>query len=200
MGVGFLANLSMPDAEIFMRRMLPLFLLVLCNASIAEDDASDVAHAFSRAANFIYYTGFEHSSVTSAFSEKELRILDSNREALNLMIREALGVQDSVGGAMLTAHFGIDKNLDLLRYQILEPGRAYGWEGSYMAGEDWYMSDEQYVYHSRYIEALESITGKPVHEVIELTERERNRINELAADPSNEHWEWAMWISRKLGL
>ena len=183
-----------------MRMLLPLLLFLVPGTSAVADEADDVANAFARAANYVYYSGFEHSSVANAFTENEQRLLGENREALNTIIRKALGIQDSVGGALLTAHFGFDENVDRLRYRILDPGRAYGWEGSNMADEEWYMSDHQYVYHSRYIESLEAITGRPVHEVIELTESERDRIIDLAANPPNQHWEWAMWISRKLGI
>ena len=182
-----------------MRALVLLFLPICCGTVTASESDNDVAQAFARAANYIYYIGFEHDPVATAFSEGELKILDDNRDALNLMIREAMGGQHSVGGALLSAYFGIDENLDLLRYVVLDPGRVYGWEGSPVS-DDWFYEDHQYVYHSRYVEAIEQITGKPLHEFVELTEHERDRINAIASNPRHESREWALWISRKLGI
>jgi hypothetical protein len=42
--------------------------------------------------------------------------------------------------------------------------------------------------------------GAPLHEVIELTDRERKRIVDLVAEPDHESHHWAIWISRKLAV
>lgn len=161
-------------------------------------DGTSVANTFARAANYIFFTDFAIDSVLETFSDHELRILEEHAGALNSMIRTALGWQDSVGGAMLMAHFGLAENFDHLRWHMLEPGRRYGWEGSYSNDEERYYADGQYVYHSQYLEAIEELMGAPLHEVIELTEREKQRIDDLVADPSHESHHWANWIGRKL--
>ena len=161
-------------------------------------EGTSVANTFARATNYIFYPNFEADSVLETFSDTELQILEENSDALNSIIRAALGWQDSVGGAKLMAHFGLKENLDYLRSHMLEPGRTYGWEGVYSSDEERYHSDGQYVYHSQYLAAIEELMDAPLHEVIELTEREKQRIDSLVADASHESHHWAIWISRKL--
>ena len=163
-------------------------------------EGASVASAFARAANYIFFEFFDQDPVSERFSDDELRILGEHRDALNSMIRAALGWQDSVGGAMLMAHFGLTENFDFLRDHMLEPGRTYGWEGLYTSDEERYYADAQYVYHSQYLVAIEELMGAPLHEVIELTEREKRRIQDLVADPGHESHHWAIWMSVKLQL
>lgn len=163
-------------------------------------EGTTVANAFARAAGYIFYPNFEQDSVSESFSDAELLIFRENSDALNSMIRAALGWRDSVGGAKLMAHFGLAENFDYLRSHMLDPGRTYGWEGIYSSDEERYYADGQYVYHSQYLAAIEELMGAPLHEVIELTEREKQRIDDLVADPSHESHHWAIWISRKLQL
>lgn len=163
-------------------------------------EGTSVANTFARAANYIFFTDFSIDSVLETFSDHELRILGEHADALNSMIRTALGWQDSVGGALLMAHFGLAENFDYLRWHLLEPGRTYGWEGIHRNDEERYYADGQYVYHSQYLAAIEELMGAPLHEVIELTEREKQRISDLVADPDHESHHWAIWISRKLQL
>ena len=177
-----------------------LFLLLSVAPALAGDEPALVAEAFSKAAAYIYYSSFEVEPVERAFSPKELKILDEHLEPLNRMIRDALGRQHSVGGAALTAYFGIEANLDLLRWQLLNPGRTYGWEGPDYSLEESYLDDGQYVYHSQYLKAIETLTGKPVAETIHLDEREREEILRLTRIPDAESHYWAIWISRKLNL
>jgi hypothetical protein len=163
-------------------------------------EGTTVANAFARAADYIFYPNFEAASVLESFSDAELEIFRENSDALNSMIRAALGWQESVGGAKLMAHLGLAENFDYLRWHMLEPGRTYGWEGIYTSDEERYYADGQYVYHSQYLAAIEELMGAPLHEVIALTERERQRIEDLIADPGHESHHWAIWMSRKLQL
>ncbi len=177
--------------------VLWVFSFLYSGVAFAE---TDVATTVAKAANFIYSTDFIHDPVEETFSADELQVLRENPDALNSVIRTALGLQHSIGGAMLMAHFGLDENVDYLRYRLLEPGRTYGWEGTYASDEERFYSDGQYVYHSVYVVALEDVTGLPLHEAVELTEKEKQRIDTLAASPDHESHHWAIWISRKLGL
>lgn len=170
----------------------------LCSGSAVAE--TDVATAIAKAATFIYSTDFIHDRVEETFSEDELRVLGENPDALNSMIRHALGMQHSVGGAMMMAYFELDQNVDYLRYRVLEPGRTYGWEGTYTNDEERFYSDRQYVFHSVYVRALEDVTGLPLQEAVELTATEQERIDELVLSPGHESQHWAIWISRKLGL
>jgi hypothetical protein len=116
------------------------------------------------------------------------------------MIREALGVQHSVGGAMLMAHFDLKNNVDYLRSHILEPGRTYGWEGTYENDEERFYSDGQYVYHSIYVKAFEDLAKEPLHEAIKLDSRERENILRLASTQAHESYHWAIWLGRKFRI
>jgi hypothetical protein len=176
-----------------------LMVLAAINGSVARADEL-VANAIAKAANYIYSTDFIQESVPDTFSDDEMQVLAANPDALNLMIRDALGHQHSVGGAKLMAHFGLRENFDYLRHQMLKPGRTYGWEGTYSNDEERYYSDGQYVYHSEYLAAIEEPAGTPLHEAIDLTGRERQRIADLAAKPNHESHHWAIWISGRLGL
>ena len=181
--------------------LLPIVVAAIGVLFSGHSHADDeVANTIAKAAKYIFFTDFVQASPEEIFSEAELAILGEYPEALNSMKRAALGLQESVGGAMLMAHFGLTENFDYLRYHMLEPGRTYGWEGLYTSDEERYYSDGQYVFHSQYLLAIEELMGAPLDEVIELTDRERMRIDELVADPGNESHYWAVWISRKLRL
>jgi hypothetical protein len=69
-------------------------------------EGTNVANAFAIAANYIFFTDFATGTVSENFSDRELSMLGEHPDALNSMIRTALGRQNSVGGAMLMAHSG----------------------------------------------------------------------------------------------
>ncbi len=176
-------------------------LTMYADPAESSPNQDEVANAIAKAAGYIYFSSFEQDPVTYAFDENELEILSNHLEPLDLLIRDALGVRDSVGGAMLMAHFGLAANMDFLRSHILKPGRYYGWEGSYDDDdEEKYFSDHQYVYHSKYVKAYEAVAGAPLYEVIKLSSSESEKIRQLAATPNKEHYHWANWIGRKMGI
>ena len=78
---------------------LPIVLAAICmlhgSLSLADDN---VANTIAKAATYIFFPDFAQASVSEAFSEDELAILGEYPEALNSMIRAALGWQDSVCG------------------------------------------------------------------------------------------------------
>jgi len=188
---------SMNPILLFATIVFMVFSTLHSSTATAE---TDVADTIAKAANYIYSTDFTQGPVVDTFSEDELRVLGKNPDALNSLIKSALGLQHSVGGAMLMAHFRLQENFDYLRHRMLEPGRRYGWEGTYANDEERYYSDHQYVYHTRYLPAIEELIGSPLHESIELTDKEKKRIDDLVASPTNESHHWSIWISRKLGL
>lgn len=173
----------------------------------AARDADRVAEVMAKAAIYIFNTDFAVDTVEREFTEAELAVMAAHLGPVVQMIERALGVQQSVGGAMLAGHFELEAMLRLLRGHFLTPSRAYGWEGpDYSDPESWLL-DEQYVYDIHYLEAIERITGKPIHEAIELTDAERRRIDELASvEGQPGHIKnpranpWAVWMQRKLKL
>ena len=163
-----------------------------------EHEADEVARLVADAATCIFYPHFDAWTPDAMFDERELEILEDYADQINVMIREALGRGDSVCGAYFSQRFDMLQNLDLLRWHILEPGRFYGWEGSYRADGEHIYEDRQYVYGSKYISVAESLAGEPVKDFIDLTDAERARILSIANDTSHESYEWALWILRKL--
>jgi hypothetical protein len=177
--------------------LVPLLLLNCVNA---EEKADEVARTIAKAANYIYFRSFEQDPVVDSFTKNELETLSKHLGPLNSLIRGAIGVQHSIGGAMLMAHFSLKDNFDYLRSTMLAPGRFYGWEGSYTNDEDTFYSDEQYVYHSKYLKAIEKLMNAPLHEVIILNNRERKHILDISANPNHESYHWSIWIGRKLRI
>lgn len=165
-----------------------------------QHEADEIADLIANAALCIYYPHFDAVTPEAMFDQRELEILESYVEPINVMIRAALGIGDSVCGAYFSQRFGLTQNLDLLRWHILEPGQFYGWEGSFRADGTHIYADEQYVYDSKYIAVAESLAGKPIYEVIQLTDDERAKILRIARDTSHESYEWALWILRKLRI
>jgi hypothetical protein len=163
-----------------------------------EHEADEMAYLIAEAATCIFYPHFDAVTPDEMFDERELEILESYTDQINVMIRAALGIGDSICGAYFSQLFGLQQNLDLLRWHILEPGRFYGWEGSYRADGEHIYSDEQYVYTSKYIPVAESLAGESIEDIIRLTDQEKERILSIANDANHESYEWALWILRKL--
>jgi hypothetical protein len=184
------------------------FALFLSAASIllpsvgsqAADEPNDVARLFADAAACIYYPYFDAPTIEEGFDSNELEVLARFTTQLNSMIRDALGRGDSICGAYFTEFFRLEQNLDLLRAQVLTPDRFYGWEGEYGSGDSPEFSDDQYVYDSKYIRVIESLTGGPIESFMTLSSREKSQLLIIANDPSHESHEWALWILRKLNV
>lgn len=163
-----------------------------------EHEADEIARLITDAATCIFYPHFDAWTPDVMFDERELEILEDYKDQVNVMIQEALGRGDSVCGAYFSQRFGLQQNLDLLRWHILEPGKFYGWEGSYRADGEHIYEDRQYVYGSKYISVAESLAGEAVKDFIDLTDAEEARILGIANDADHESHEWALWILRKL--
>jgi hypothetical protein len=176
-----------------------LFVATAFIGGAASADDRDVAAVFSKAAMYAFSQDFNHSPVTKYFSAEELRILEEQRSFLEPMVEQAL-LSESVGGALLTAHFKLTSNLPQLRWRLFQPGRTYGWEGpDYRSGEA-YLTDAQYVYHSVYVRAIEETTGAPIYKVVMPTQEETEMLIRFLGDRQSEHYYWAKWLSRKLRL
>lgn len=177
-----------------------LYSFAMSASAQNEHDAEEVARLIAEAAVCIFYPHFDAVTPEEMFDERELEILESYTNQMNVIIRGALGIGDSVCGAYFSQRFGLKENLDLLRYHILEPGRFYGWEGSYRADGQHIYADDQYVYDSKYIAVAESLAGEPIRDIIQMTDAEEARILSMANDANHESYEWALWILHKLGV
>lgn len=180
------------------RSSLLLVAIALIGGAVCADDR-DVAAAFSKAAIYAFNRDFIYEPVTKWFTAAELSALEQQRDLLEPMVKEAI-TPDSVGGALLTAHFKFEKNLPQLRWLLFRPGRPYGWEGPKYNSEEDHLTDAQYVYHSVYVRAIEETAGAPIYEVVTPTPQETAMLSQLLAKEQGDEYYWAKWLSRKLRL
>ena len=179
----------------------PVFFLITLFVSI-EVQASDqeTARVFAKASVLIFNGDFTWESPEREFTEFELAILGENLEAVDEMICAALNVGNSVVGAELMAHFEAKRCLLLLRSRFLRPGTYYGWEGG-DSGDLGHLSDRHYVYHSRYIEALQAMfPNQNLVVALSFTDREIDRLKTIASSDNSRHRGWAQWMIHRLML
>ena len=81
---------------------------------------------------------------------------------------------------MLAGYLRLDSAIEGLRFKLLTLRRPYEMEGFDYTTEDAWLDDIQYPYHVFYIEAIEHITGKPIHESIKLTPSEYDMLQQYA--------------------
>ena len=79
---------------------------------------------------------------------------------------------------MLAGYLKLDSTIEGLRFKLLTLRRPYGMEGLDYATEDAWLDDIQYPYHVFYRDAIERITGKPIHAVIELKPSEYDMLRQ----------------------
>lgn len=167
------------------------------------DNGVAVAHTMAKVAMYVFNADFVADGVAEHFTADELQIVAVHLGPVAKMTSRALETQSSVGGAKLAAHFRIGRLLPQLRDRLLESGMPYGWEGSDYSNPEAYLDDSQFVYHLHYVEAIATITNRPIHEAVELADDERQRINRLAAadvKPGQNVNTWARWMQRKLQI
>lgn len=191
--------LGVKEMHAWAQHLVLIFIAALV-AAPAQADERSVAATFSKASIYLYSEDFIYEPVTEWFSEEELSILQEHNTELNSMVRNALNFGHSVGGAALTAHFKQEENFPLLRWRLLWPGTAYGWEGPDYDSEEDYLTDNQFVYHSVYLWAIEETMGQPVYEVVQLTQQEHEDLFRYLAGPEYVNYYWAKWLARKLLL
>jgi len=182
-----------------MIRIVVLICAFLITSPVAGGDA-EFADAFTKLALYIFDDDFEHSAPESIFSSKDLDILQSQKANLILLINKALGSGNSVVGADLVGHFELYDCARMLKYRFLKPGTTYGWEGRDYSDARIYLTDNRYVYHSRYFAALESLYGADLTANLDLTKQEIRSIYELSLDPWSPHYFWALWMLSKLKI
>lgn len=179
-------------------RFLTLLASLVCLPASSQEHL--VAPTLSKAAIYIYSEDFIYVPVAEWFSREELSLLEQHSAEMNAMIQNALNFGDSVGGSALTVHFKLEENISLLRSRLLRPGVAYGWEGPDYDSEEDYLTDNQFVYHSVYLWAIEETSGQPVHEIVQLTQEETQELFRCLEDPEHLNYYWAKWLARELQL
>lgn len=172
--------------------------LLVCTSAVSDEQF--VAATFSKAASYVLNTDFIYQPVTESFTDEELLVLGEYQEELVSMIQSAYRGSHSIGAALLTAHFKLEMNIELLKAQLLRPGTVYGWEGPTYDIEEDYLTDNQFVYHSVYLRAIEETAGRPIHEAIRLTDYEIEELFRYMGSSDYPHYHWATWLARKLLL
>jgi hypothetical protein len=76
--------------------------------------------------------------------------------------------------------------------------RCYGWEGPDYTDPESYLMDDQYPYSTEYVDAIESLTGKPISLSLALAPREVEDIRMWTERPESEYYHWAVWMRRKI--
>jgi hypothetical protein len=193
-----------------MKYLLILILMIVlsgCHTSSSHGTATNhdtaIADAISKCAMKVFsldWIGYDEA-LTNEFSSAELAVLQSNRSNVTEMVELALEQrQDSVWGAKLAVDLGLVSLLPLLRDRFFEPKHCYGWEGPDYSKIESYLSDCQFQYSMAYLEAIEKMTGKPIHKAVAPTKDEMIGIANLAANKDSEFYQWALWIQRKLKI
>lgn len=157
---------------------------------------------------------FVINPVESYFTPQELDWFEANKSEAQDIIIEYI-YQNSTPAVMLAGYLRLDAALEPLRFKFLTLRNTYGFEGPDYTQEEAWLGDFQYPYHTIYIDAIERITQKPIHESIQLTPDEYNYLlvySELALTydshpdvgpnpPSIDRKAWcAQWLLIKLKL
>ena len=91
-------------------------------------------------------------------------------QVTDIMLRR-LRDRGSTVAALLLGYFKEAKALPDLKKWFLESDFFYGWEGNWSP-----INDAHFVHHHCYAEAIEHITGKPIHEAIQLTDEQVTQL------------------------
>lgn len=177
-----------------------IFIAVIIVSAAPQASETETAAVFAKAAEAIFSTDFIWDPPEETFSDDELAVLKAHSVALERMICASLGAGNSVVGADLMAYFGLKECLAQLRFRLLAPGHYYGWEGAVIDGRE-HLSDRHYVYHSRYIVALETLfPDQRVLSVLALTQKEQDALRSLSQNLTSAHQRWATWMLHRLRI
>ena len=113
------------------------------------------------------------------FTPQELNWFETNKSEVDDIIIDYI-YQDSTPAVMLAGYLALDSAMEALRFKLLILRRPYVMEGLDYTTENAWLDDIQYPYHTIYIDAIERITGKPIHAAIKLTPSEYNILQQYA--------------------
>ncbi len=152
-----------------------LLLLIVMGCSGHKQPETDyVVEVLDLALKLSYYD-FAIGPVDEYFSSQELDWFVKNRSAAENIIIKYVD-QGSTSAILLAGYLRLDSALKPLRRQLLKLRDAYGYEGPDYSKEEAWLYNGQYPYHTIYIDAIERITQKPIHESIKLTPSEYNNL------------------------
>ncbi|MDE0317931.1 MAG: hypothetical protein OXM61_23880 [Candidatus Poribacteria bacterium] len=158
-----------------MKPVAILLLLIMIGCSGHKQPEADyVVEVLDLALKLSYYD-FAIDPVDEYFSPQELDWFVKNRSAAENIIVNYVD-RGSTSAILLAGYLRLDSALKPLRRQLLKLRGPYGWEGPDYSKEEAWLYSGQYPYHNIYIDAIERITQKPIHESIKLTPSEYNSL------------------------
>ncbi len=184
---------------------LVCLLLGGCMVPSEKTTLSDEVIGFRIARKLAYYD-WTVDPVDRNFSDQELIWLERNKMEIEKEI--AIFIQDYSTPAVLVAgHLKLESCLPVLRGMLLtlrSPCGESGGDGADYTLEETYLRDNMFPYHVYYIDAIENITGLPIHKAVTLTNEEAQRLlsdAEKASVDGNIFDPWcAKWLLLKLQL
>lgn len=159
--------------------ILILLILIITGCSGHKlPEADYVTEVLDLALKLSYYD-FLIESVDDVFTDQELDWFENNKRAVENLITKYID-EGSTSAALLAGYLRLDSAIKPLRYKLLNMRGAYGWEGPDYSKEEAWLLSSQYPYHNIYIDAIEQITQKPIHEAIKLTPSEYNSLQQYS--------------------
>jgi hypothetical protein len=107
-----------------------------------------------------------------------LHLIVKYKMELEPMIIERL--DSSYSWVYLAAYLRLPSAVPVLKQHLIYNEAFYGWEGGDYTQIERYLEDPQYPYQMADLRAIELITGKPVHEAIDLSEKEHDYLKALS--------------------
>ena len=160
-----------------MKRVTILLLLMLIISGCSGrklPEADYVTEVLDLALKLGFYD-FLIESVDEHFTTQELDWFENNKSAVENLITQYID-RGSTSAALLAGYLRLDAAIKPLRRKLLMLRDTYGWEGHDYSKEEAWLDSGQYPYHNIYIDAIEQITQKPIHESIKLTPSEYNNL------------------------
>lgn len=153
--------------------LLLLLITVGCSGQ-KQLDPHNVVEVLNLASKLGYYDSVI-GRVDEVFTPQELDWFENNKIAATPILIKYIE-QGSTPAVLLAGYLRLEAAREPLRHKLLMLRGVYGWEGpDYSKAEAWLL-DSQYPYHNLYINAIEQITQKPIHEAIKLTPAEYNSL------------------------
>ena len=184
---------------------LLIFCLLLNGCSTHSTDSYDAVKGFQIAQRLAYYD-WTVAPVEEYFTVEELKWLETHKHAIESDITQFI-TNYSTPAVLLAGHLKLKFCFPILRTMLLSlrsPCGESGGDGADYTKAETYLRDSMYPYHIMYIEAIESITGLPIHEAIIPKSPEIKRLQyyaEQASVKSSSSEPWcAKWLLMKLKL
>ncbi len=135
-------------------------------------------------------------------------MLRRHADAIQPIIRKGLKqAEDATGLAMVAAYLDMRETVPLLQERLLAEEHFFGGEGLNYERNPAFLNDTQYPRQIKYIEAIEELTGRPIHQAIQLSGSEKKSLeaaaaNALTTQPTEKPPDFeafrALWLLNKL--